>query len=64
MLLLFAGLTSGFASDDSISQMSESEKKEMYQTAKSRREELQETLKLKLAKLKTLCLQEAVSCRY
>lgn len=57
---VFAGLTSGFASDDSISQMSEVEKKEMYHTAKSRRKELQESLKLKLAKLKQLCLQEAV----
>ncbi|XP_055338350.1 FERM domain-containing protein 4A-like isoform X2 [Paramacrobiotus metropolitanus] len=52
-------LTSGFASDDSISQMSDIEKKEMFVTAKSKRDALCEVLAAKLLKLKEICIEEA-----
>ncbi|OQV23252.1 FERM domain-containing protein 4A [Hypsibius exemplaris] len=52
-------LTSGFASEDSISQMSDTEKKEMFLTARSKKDDLEETLSAKLQRLKDLCIQEA-----
>ena len=41
--------------------MSDTEKKEMFLTAKTKRDSLEESLSVKLQRLKDLCIEEAVS---